>query len=642
VGGEASDGGNVLRTQILFACLVGVKCAVLTTGARAMAEVPEVRDLHSAAHPERARVRRVELDLTVSFDREELAGSATLFVERTEREKGAPLVLDTRGLVIEGVEGGGAGGFHKVPHTLGSSDPILGAPLTVDLPEGDDRVRVRYRTGPGAKALQWVGPSRTAGGKHPFVFTQSQAIQARSWLPIQDSPGVRLTFGATIRVPDGLRAVMGAEAKGHAEAIGGLTAFAFEMPEPIPAYLIALAVGDLQFRELGPRTGVYAEPPVIAKAAHEFADAEKMVEVAARRYGPYRWGRYDILVLPPSFPFGGMENPRLTFATPTILAGDRSLVSLIAHELAHSWSGNLVTNASWRDFWLNEGFTTYIERRIVEDLFGAEQAEMEAVLGLRKLLEDFAKLPASDHILHIDLAGRDPDDGMTHVPYEKGALFLATLEHAVGRERFDAFVKGYFDHFAFRGITTADFETYLAEHLAASQFQDPVDVRAWLHDPGLPNGYPRPVSARFSAVDDQARHWLDRKVAATELKTAGWSTLEWLRFLQAMPVDLPAARLAELDAAFGLTALENAEIAQEWLLMAIRAGYEPADARLDAFLTSVGRRKYLMPLYGEMAKTDAGLARARAIFSRAKASYHPIAAESVERLLSKPAEEPKP
>src|ERR1017187_3752278 len=362
----------------------------------------ETMDIHSWSRPELIRVRHLELDLDVNFDSRVLAGSATLHLDRTS---GDELVLDTRGLAIRSVDNASS-------QELGAPDPILGAPLRIQLAPGATWVRIHYSTSPQASGLQWLDPPQTAGKLHPFLYTQSQAIHARSWIPLQDTPAVRVTFQAEIRVPAGLRVVMGAEMRGSH----------FRMEQPVPSYLIALAAGDLEFRALGPRSGVYAEPALIDAAAYEFGDTEAMIGAVEAMYGPYRWGRYDLLVLPPSFPFGGMENPRLTFATPTILAGDRSLVSLVAHELAHSWSGNLVTNATWSDFWLNEGFTVYVERRVLEKLYGPARADMEAVLGRRELDREMAGLRESDRVLHIDLTGRDPDDGCTLVPYEKGAL----------------------------------------------------------------------------------------------------------------------------------------------------------------------------------------------------------------------------
>ena len=593
---------------------------------------PDRRDHHSYANPEAVRVTHVELDLEVSFADRTLQGSAMLTFERVEPDAAA-LVVDTRDLRIDGVEAWSpSGGFEATTYLFGAADPILGAPLRIELPPAATRVRVSYRTSPEASALQWLDPGQTAGGQHPFLFTQSQAIHARSWIPLQDSPGVRVTYGARIRTPPGLRAVMSAANDPEAPADGD---YHLDMRQPIPSYLIALAVGDLAFAPLGPRAGVYAEPSVVDAAAAEFADTEAMMAATERLYGPYRWDRYDLLVLPPSFPFGGMENPRLTFATPTILAGDRSLVSLVAHELAHSWSGNLVTNATWRDFWLNEGVTTYLERRIVEEVFGARRAEMEAVLGLDVLLADLDRLDDADELLHVDLAGRDPDEGMTQVPYEKGALLLQHLEEQAGRARFDEFLRGYFDHFAFRSITTADFVAYVREHLAGGDppAGTPVRLEAWIDRPGLPADAPRPASDAFGAVERQLAAWTDGSRRAGEIETGSWTTQEWLHFLNAASGDLRAERMAELDDAFGLTGSGNAEIAHQWLLAAVRAGYGRADDRLERYLLGIGRRKLIAPLYEALAAAPGGRERALAIYRRARPGYHPISVDAIDAIL---------
>ena len=593
---------------------------------------PAARDLHSYARPEQVRVRHVDLDLDVLFAGKMLSGTATLTIERAS---GSTLALDTRDLRIDKVECSPDGKtWTTAVFAFGPSNAILGAPLAVTLARGAKQVRIHYSTSPGASALQWLDPAQTAGRAHPFLFTQSQAIHARSWIPLQDSPAVRVTYTARIRVPKPLTALMSAEA-----LPGDLSRpdeFRFHMPQAIPPYLIALAVGELEFRPIGVRAGVYAEKPVIERAAREFQDTEKMIQAAEKLYGPYRWGRYDILVLPPSFPFGGMENPRLTFATPTVIAGDKSLVSLVAHELAHSWSGNLVGNATWRDFWLNEGVTTYIEQRIQEEVYGQRRAGMEAVLGWADLQREFGRLEARDEILHVDLEGRDPDDGMTEVPYLKGALFLKHLEETYGREQFDGFLRGYFDRHAFQSITTAQFLDDLRANLISRrpELAEHVPLDQWVRQPGLPASAPTPpISAAFARVESETSRWMRGEIPIGRIATKEWSTQEWLHFLSVLPRQLGAAQMAELDQAFRFTRTGNSEILETWLLMAIRNHYRAADQRLEEFLTSVGRRKYVKPLYEELAKTPEGKQRARAIYAKARPGYHPITSATVDAIL---------
>ena len=625
-------------------------CCFAVSAARAHSEMTVIdgagpgdsgnADPHSYGNPEQIEIRQIELDVEVDFDERRLNGIVILDITRQPGAPAdAPLVVDTHGLSIEKVGVRRLVAFKPqeftpAPFQLGPLDRILGSKLTIELPPGAMQVRIKYHTRPDAKALQWVEPSRTAGKKKPFLFTQSQAIHARTWIPLHDSPAARVSFTASIHVPRGMTAVMAAEARLHPKETESGT-FRFRSPQPVPPYLIAIAVGDLSFKSLGRRTGVWAEPAVLESAASEFKDIESMIAAAEQDFGFYRWGRYDILVLPPSFPFGGMENPRLTFVTPTILAGDRSLVSLIAHELAHSWSGNLVTNATWRDFWLNEGFTTYLERRIIERVYGRDRADMEAVLGFYELRDELRQLPKKDQILQIDLTGRDPDDGMTSVPYEKGALFLQAIERAFGRERFDEFLQDYFNTFRFQSITTAQFEAFLREKLLGDDADSVriLDVRLWLDAPGIPKAVVAPESTRLAAVDHAASEWLARSIATENLGAADWSTQEWVRFLRLLEAKLPVERLADLDQHFGLTARGNAEITHEWLLLAIRNGYEPADARLEAFLTTIGRRKLVLPLYKALVATATGRRRAMAIYATARPFYHPITADSIDQVM---------
>ena len=589
-------------------------------------------DSHSFANAGEVLVRHLDLDWDVRFDRHVLDGSATLHIERTAEGAGT-LRLDTRDLSITAVElSDNADDWTRTPFVLGAADPILGAPLDVTLSRTATQVRVTYTTSPGASGVQWLEPAQTAGRTHPFMFTQSQAIHARSWIPLQDTPSVRVTYSATVRTPPALRAVMGAAHDTEAPLAGE---FRFEMRQPIPSYLIALAVGDLAFRSMGVRTGVYAEPSVVESAAAEFDETEAMMAATERLYGSYRWERYDLLVLPPSFPFGGMENPRLTFATPTVIAGDKSLVALVAHELAHSWSGNLVTNATWRDFWLNEGVTVYLERRILEEVFGRRRVDMEATLDRRALAEELARLDPPDQILHIDLTGRDPDDGMNQVPYLKGDLFLRLLEQTVGRARFDLFLRGYFDHFAFRSITTSDFVAYLNEHLLLddADLAETLQVDAWLEQPGLPANAPRSVSNALTRVGQQAARWASGETAAPALATDDWTTQEWLHFLKSVPETLTAEQMTQLDETFRFTEVGNSEVAHQWLLTAIRNKYAPAYGRLETYLVGIGRRKLIKPLYDELVKTPEGQARAEAIYERARPGYHPIAVSSIDEVV---------
>ncbi|GAB5380789.1 MAG: M1 family metallopeptidase [Aliiglaciecola sp.] len=576
------------------------------------------KDYHSFANPAEVLVQHISLDLTADFSLKQLIGVAKLTITRVD-ETATTLVLDTRGLVIEKVLANG----QELGFELAEPDAELGAALSITLPSDGNIIDVHYRTSEDASGVQWLTPAQTAGKKHPFLFTQAQAVHARSFIPLQDSPQVRVTYDAVIRTPEDLLAVMSAANDPDTERDG---VYEFTMPQSVPSYLIALAIGDLQFKAMGQRTGVYAEPALLESAAAEFSDTESMLEVTEKTYGPYSWDRYDLLILPPSFPFGGMENPRLSFITPTVIAGDKSLVALIAHELAHSWSGNTVTNATWRDLWLNEGFTTYLTYRIMEMIFGTDRYKMEAVLGYQDLQADIASLPANDQILAIDLRGRNPDDVFSNIPYEKGALFLRELEQKVGRENFDKFLLDYFDAFAFKSITTDEFIAYL-ETTLLKDYAGALDksrIEQWIFAPGIPEGAPVPESDAFSSVDNVRTQWLEATITANEIDTEQWTVHQWLYFLNNMPETLSEAQMVDLDSAFGLTQSKNNEIAHSWLMMAVKNQYQPAYERLFDYLTSIGRNKLVKPLYRELSKTPDGKAFAKRAFEQAKPGYHPL------------------
>jgi aminopeptidase N len=606
----------------IFACAVWL-AAACTTPSRDN-ETAIVMDPHSHAEPSRVRVTHLSLDLDVDFEKKRLAGNVELTLDR--RDRAAPLVLDQQALAVTAVTG--ADGSVR-EFTVAPEHDKLGSALTIQLAPGDERVRVQYATTDGALALQWLEPAQTAGTR-PFLFTQGESVFTRTWIPCQDSPGVRVTYDARIRAATGLTAVMSAD---HVASTRP-GEFRFAMKHPIPSYLIALAVGDIAFEPISKRCGIFAEPSVVKGATAEFSDTETMVQSAERLFGPYRWGRYDLIVLPPAFPFGGMENPCLTFATPTVIAGDKSLVSLVAHELAHSWSGNLVTNATWRDFWLNEGFTVYFEQRIMEAVYGRERALMEAQLSKADLIREMAELAPRDQILHVDLAGRHPDDGFTGIPYTKGALFLLRLEEIFGRERFDAFLTRWFDSHPFQSVTTEQFVAFLDRELLSQDraLAARIDVDTWIEKPGLPADCPNPTSPLLALVDREIAAFTATKDPA-RINTRGWVTQQWLHFLEGVGPLLDGDQMARLDGAFHLTGSGNSEVLCVWLRLAVQCSYGPADGALESFLMRVGRRKFLEPLYKELGKTPAGLERARAIYSRARPKYHAVSSTTIDGIL---------
>ncbi|MGB7904188.1 MAG: M1 family metallopeptidase [Steroidobacteraceae bacterium] len=593
-------------------------------------------DSRSHADPLGFVTRSFDLDLGVDFEKSELRGTVTLELDRVDPDSGE-LVLDTRDLQIESVKTAPAGSddFRRTRFALDRRDDELGSALRIVMPRDAVRVRIAYATTPQASGLQWLQPSQTAGKQSPFLFSQAQALHARSMAPLQDTPWIRATYTATLRVPAGMVAVMAAE--GDAGNRRGQTTFRFRMPQPIPSYLLALAVGDLDFRAIGPRTGVWAEPSRVDAAAKEFEDVETMLTKTEALYGPYRWGRYDVLMLPPSFPYGGMENPRLTFMTPTVIAGDKSLVGVLAHELAHSWSGNLVTNATWRDGWLNEGFTTYFERRIMEAVYGEERGRLEWGVGqqdLRLALAELKPDEAWQGVLAPDLSLHKGEDGSA-VAYEKGALFLYQLERRFGRPQLDAFLQGWFDRHAFTSVTTPQFVAELQDGLMR-QYPGRIDaafLASWIDDAGLPADAEFVQSDTLARVDAQRMRWEQGSLATDALQTAGWTVQEWLQFLNRATRPQPVARLQELDRRFQLTASPNAEIAHSWFRLALASGYPGIEPALEGYLTGIGRLKLIEPLYEDLLRTPQGAAFARRSYALARPGYHAIAQHRLDRLV---------
>jgi aminopeptidase N len=627
------------RLAILLASALSLSACqtagIQGSGAPAVSPVlatADAADPHSYARPLEARVTHVALDLAFDFAAKSVGGTATLDIDR--RPEARDIVLDSDGYQVNAVTDVATGA--PLSFAYGAGNEALGRPLTIQLAPATRKVRIAY-TARDAEALQWLTAEQTAGKRQPFLFSQGQAILNRSWIPTQDSPGIRQTWEARITVPKALEVVMSAPDRRVLVDEGrGVRVTSFRMDKPVAPYLIAIAIGDIRFQPLGPRTGVWAEPETLPAAARELEDTERMVAVSERLFGPYRWGRYDMIVLPPSFPFGGMENPVMTFLTPTFIAGDKSLTSLIAHELAHSWSGNLATNATWADFWLNEGTTTYATTRIVEAVYGKRVADQQIALGIDSLNTELKTLPAADTRLAIDLKGRNPDEGLTEVAYEKGAAFLRMIENAVGRERFDPFLRQWFNDNAFRPVTSAQFLAAVRRDLVRGDaaLEQRLQLDRWVYEPGIPSNAVAPDPQAFAEVDSAVAAYASGTLPVAAW--ARWTTDERLRFLNRLPREQSRTRLDALNQAFGLNAIGNNEVLFAWLSLAVANRYDPAVASLERFVTAQGRRKFVRPLFLALHKDESwGRPIALRLYPRARPIYHPLVTGELDKLLGR-------
>ncbi len=615
---------------MMLCCLSA--CQTVQEQVEQIALVEEHSDPHTYSDYTSIGVTHLDLELSVDFKSRILSGSAQWTLTRNN-SKAMEVIFDTYRLGIDSVilDDGS-----KALYSTGKSDKILGAPLTVKVQPETKKVTIYYKTAPDATALQWLEAEQTSGKRQPFLYTQGESIYTRSWIPCQDGPGVRFTYTAVIHTPADLMALMSAENPREKNKEG---LYHFTMQQPVPSYLVALAVGDLAFQPLNDRMGVYAEPVMLKRSAAELSGLDRMMSAAEALYGPYDWGRYDVLFLPGGFPFGGMENPRLTFATPTILTGDKSLVNLIAHELAHSWSGNLVTNATWNDFWLNESFTVYFERRIMEALEGREYAAMLWDLGLQDLkatIRHYGEDKQPYTRLKLDLRGQDPDLGLSDIAYEKGAALLLLMEQTIGRNTLDSFISRYFAAHRFQSVNTEGFVRYMENTLFTRfpRLRQDIAFDTWIYKTGLPENCPEVENPRFRNVDRALEGFLSGGSLLSKENTAHWSTHEWLHFLRELKDRKPDGQtLKTLDAAFGFSGSSNAEIATVWFTVAIGARYEAAFPPMEKFLEHTGRMKFLEPVYEALYKSDAYKARAARYFDSYKDNYHPLARKSVAAII---------
>ncbi|MFB0614136.1 M1 family metallopeptidase [Aurantiacibacter poecillastricola] len=596
----------------------------------------EAQDEFTYARPLEARVTHVALDLDLDFEGRRVEGTATLDVDASE--DATEIVLDSDGLIIGGITDGNG---NALDYEIGESDPDKGEPITVQLGEmtGPElqQIVISYASGPDAEALQWLEPEQTAGGEYPFVFSQGQAILNRSWIPTQDSPGIRQTYEARITAPKPLNVVMSGISRGEPEDVGeNRRAFEFTMENSIPPYLIAIAAGNIEFAELGPRSGVWAEPAILEEAAAELTDTEAMIDAAEDIYGEYRWGRYDMIVLPPAFPYGGMENPVMTFLTPTFIAGDRSNTGLIAHELAHSWSGNLVTYSSWRDGWLNEGVTSYFESRISEAVFGERRAEQEYALSYASLVEAIEEQGEDNPNTAMRTPeGISPFETVGPAIYDKGTVFLRTMERIIGRERFDEFMRGWFDRHAFQPATSEMFLAELREYVidGDDELEEELMLDEWVYGTGLPDNAIAPDPQAFASVDGAASAYAGNGTIPSD-EWGGWTGAEKQRFLRELPEELSDDQLASLNSELDLSETGNNEVLFLWLEAALRNEYQPAVPQAEEFLAEVGRNKFVEPLFQALWETGSwGRPIATRIYNETRAGYHSYTRNQVDPIV---------
>lgn len=625
------------KTGFLFIslCALLLSCARSSISSQTTYSTDPIDDPHSYANIEEVSTKHLHLDLDINFENHTIYGVAR---HEMNSHKVDTAIFDIKGLDIKKVTLGKKNEL-ETDFEIGPEDELLGQPLLVKIKPGTKYINIYYQTTEKTESIDWLSPELTEGKKNPYMYTQGQAILTRSWIPIQDTPMNRITYSADVKVPNDLMAIMSAENPQERSETGE---YHFEMKQKIPAYLIAIAVGDIVYTPLADNCGIYSEPELAEACAYEFVDLPKMIKAAENLYGDYRWDQFDMVILPYSFPFGGMENPRLTFANPTLLAGDRSMVSVVAHELAHSWSGNLVTNATWNDFWLNEGFTVYFENRIMEELYGKEVADILAVIEKQELDATLEHLENSNHPedthLKLKLDQRNPDDGMTEIAYIKGAYFLRTLEQEVGRDKFDAFLKGYFNKYAFETISTEDFVLYLKKELLEPNDLE-FNLEEWIYQPGLPDNCVKITSDRLNRMEklaEDVNKGEDIFIGAdANMKRDDYTTQEWQAFIRGLSDDISPETMADIDEHLMFSMSANSAIKSEWFQLGVRVGNKQIRPYMEEHLTKIGRRWFIEGIYQTLNdsedKDDSDWAKG--VFSKAKDNYHYVSKSTIEEIL---------
>lgn len=608
-------------------------------------------DDHSYANVNQVRTKHLHLDLDVNFENKTIYGVARHDLGKHNSDN---VIFDTKYLQIQKITSGEKGKEKELEFVIGSwdKDSILGQPLIVTLKKSERYINIYYQTTTKTVALEWLEPLQTRGKIHPILYTLGSPTSTRTWIPLQDSPTNRFTYSATVKVPKELMAVMSAEnqVKRNSEGI-----YKFSMKKPIPSYLVALSVGNYSYKRISDKCGIYSESEFLSQASDELEDLPKMMQITEKMFGPYQWGKYDLLIMPNSFPYGGTENPCLNFIHPTVLAGDKSLSLSLVKQLAHSWAGNLVTPRSWNDLWLNEGLTVYFEHRILEELEDNEYSNMLTLVKFNELKEEIKYLKKVNRLgdthLKLDLKNRNPDTGVIEVSQIKGALFFKTLETKVGRKKIDEFLVNYLNSFAFQAISTEKFIEYFKNELI-----DPIklsfNIDEWIYQPGIPKNCINVNSERLNEMQKFAREFASgidifepktifepipksRKIKriTKQIKRSDYSTYEWIEFIRKLPKNISPEKMAMVDAYMNFSNWGNSEVMTEWYVLSIQSGYKPALSPMEEFVSRVGRSKYLLPIYAALNETEENRQLALSIFEIAKMNYHSISISAIENLL---------
>ncbi len=616
---------RIALLPLLFLLLVAARAR---PERQTLAHFPLQKDIFSSSEPKRITTHHIDLDLMVDFATKTLQGKATLQLENLSGTR--QLVLDTRGLEISLVTADGV----STPWQLGETTAD-GRPLVIDITSATRAVTVQYSTRPEADGLFWMQPAQTTGRVSPYLYSQNEPDSARSWIPLQDTPSVRITYNAVVRVPAGMMALMSAENPTSLRADG---VYSFRMDQPIPSYLIALAVGRLQFRALDERTGIYAEPELLNTAVNELHYIPDMVDAAEKLLTPYPWKRYDVLLMPPTYIVGGMEHPRLNFLNPAVVTGNLPAQvvpsSLVAHELAHSWAGDLVTLSTWSDVWLNEGITSYLTLRILEEVDGRGRAE-HGYFADRSTYESIVASNPTPHttMLHRPFrTGERPGSAFSSTAYIKGDLFIKTLEDIAGRIELDRFLKLWFEALAFRWADDRMFiRLFEASVLARQpQLRDTVRLEQWIYESGLPANVTAPLTSTLYQSAAAAASSFRGGRNASEFAKVGWRVLDLDLFLRIAIVDVER-RMTEVDAAFALSTWTTPPLI--WMQASARTGYLPARAAIERVLSRGGPNSWVTSLYENLYYTPASREFARQMYEKYRDRYDPSVQSYVDRLM---------